>query len=100
MNINMIITTVNELNEKGFFADPMGWISRGVTQGIGDFFTNIFSKAGNFILDGLDKVSDSVFLYIMLFLLMAKVFGFDLSKRYIGLTVTSYLFIQLLIATR
>lgn len=100
MNVVMLSKLSEVVNEKSFWQDPMGWISRGVAQGIGDFFGDLCTKIGNIIIDGLDKVSDPVFLYIMLFLLMAKVFGFDLSKRYIGLTITTYIFIQFIIATR
>ena len=33
--------------EKSFWEDPIGWISRGVAQGISDFFENMFANAYN-----------------------------------------------------
>lgn len=85
-----IITSVVDLEPITFWENPLGYISNGVAQGIWQFFVNSFDNAVEFAA----STSDTFTLFAVVFLIMAQLFGFDLSKRYRGLVIVSWLFIQ------
>ncbi len=94
----MSIIDLNQLtaiiNEKSFFQDPLGWISRGVAQGMSDFFGNMFANAYNTLLSYLESTCDTFTLFALLVLILARVLGVEKAKNYIGLVILFWLIIH------
>ena len=85
------------INEKSFFEDPLGWISRGVAQGIGDFFSHIFSNAWNNVLAFLEATSDTFALFAILILITAYALGVEKAKSHLGLVILFWICVQIFV---
>lgn len=85
------------VNEKSFFEDPLGWISRGVAQGIGDFFSHVFSNAWNNVLAFLEATSDTFALFAILILILARVLGVEKAKNHLGLVILFWICVQIFV---
>ncbi len=82
------------ITEKSFWEDPIGWISRGVAQGLSDFFRNMFANAYNTLLNYLESTCDTFTLFALLTLILAHVLGVERAKNYIGLVILFWLVIH------
>lgn len=94
IDLNQLTTIINE---KSFFEDPLGWISRGVAKGIGDFFSHIFSDAWNNIIAFLEATSDTFTLFAILILITAYALGVEKSKNHLGLVILFWICVQIFI---
>ena len=82
------------ITEKSFWEDPIGWISRGVAQGISAFFGNMFANAYNNLLTYLESTCDTFTLFALLVLILAHVLGVEKAKNYTGLVILFWLIIH------
>lgn len=94
IDLNQLTTIINE---KSFFEDPLGWISRGVAQGISDFFSHIFSNAWNNVLAFLEATSDTFTLFAILILITAYALGVEKAKNHLGLVILFWICVQIFV---
>lgn len=94
IDLNQLTTIINE---KSFFEDPLGWISRGVAQGISDFFSHIFSSAWNNVLAFLEATSDTFALFAILILITAYALGVEKAKNHLGLVILFWICVQIFV---
>ncbi len=100
MKMEMLVILTEVINEKSFWQDPLGWISRGVTEGISNYVSHLLSDLCNNVLDFLESTSDTFTLFAITILILAQVLGVDTAKRYRGVVVLCWLLTQAIIATR
>lgn len=100
MDMLMLSKLSEVVNEKTFWQDPLGWISRGVTQGIADFFANALSNAVEGVLTFLEATSDTFTLFAITILILAQMLGVDRAKNYRGIVIVAWIVTQAILAFR
>ncbi|MDE5977987.1 MAG: hypothetical protein K2G70_05940 [Turicibacter sp.] len=98
MNVMAFTHLVEVVNEKSFWKDPLGWIARGVAQGISDYVAGVLSNMCDHILNFLEATSDTFTLFAVTILILLQVFGVDTAKRYRGIVLIFWLLTQGIIA--